>query len=196
MAQTKAGPLPDLCGDCKRDKKREKKKELRKHLQEVNKTSICSLCGREYTNDSGHSRRCPDCRSIISGRRKGRVEIVQQRKETSLAEDAATAKRYGMSYGRYVALRAAGMEIKKENEAAPVNMAWEDWKEHLYSIINTEKNAEKKKPKRRTGGHNNDQKSEMPILRNGRTNEQQRKRCSVSGWENGKNAPVRMSAVQ
>jgi len=101
-----------------------------------------------------------------------------------------------MSYGRYVALRAAGMEIKREHEATPVNMAWEDWKENLYSIVNTKEDTGKKKTKRRTGGHNDDQKSEMPILRNGRTNEQQHKRCSVSGWENGKNTPVRMSAVQ
>lgn len=195
MAQTKAGPLPDLCDDCKRDKKREKKKAARKRQQEENRIAFCDLCGQEYMDESGHAKHCHDCRFIMSGRRRGQAEIVQPKKKTSLAKDAATAKAYGMSYGRYVALRAAGMDIKKEHDATPVNMAWEDWKAHLYSITNPKEDTGKKKTKRR-GGCSNDQKSEMPILRNGRTNDQQHKRCRVSGWENGKNAPVRMSAMQ
>ena len=157
---TKAGPLPDLCSECKRFKKREKKKEERKARQTEKRTAICSLCGREYVRDSGRSDRCPECRFSIRGINAKKAEIVKEKKPGRMAETIQRAKGKGVSYGKYVALMNAIGYVAQETAAK--NIAWESWKKHIYEIVEQGKKMRE---------YENESKRDMPVLHGKRRNE-------------------------
>ena len=140
---TKAGPVPDLCDECKRHKKRAKAKEERKKMkaQAKEQTAICSLCGREYIIDSTHTDRCPDCRFSIR-ERAPKARIVRAKKMGRLTIVLKNAKEHGMSYGKYVALMKQPGEYAMQQKNMNIeNLAWKEWKDHLYEIV--EKNKQK-----------------------------------------------------
>lgn len=158
---TKAGPLPDLCSECKRFKKREKKKEERKARQTEKRTAICSLCGREYVRDSKRSDRCPECRfSLRSIRRRNtkKADIVKEKKTGHMAETLKRAEEKGVSYGKYVALMDNVGYVAQE--ITETNIAWESWKTHIYEIVEQGK-------KEREYEH----RSKMSVLRRKRKHE-------------------------
>lgn len=108
-----------------------------------NRIVICELCGRDFVVNSKFSRvkRCSECViSIRSGvKREGfrHKSIIVKRKVhvSKLDTLIREAKEYGLSYGQYVSLKAAGYEIKPRNRTEGINTAWLEWKEKMYATV-------------------------------------------------------------
>ena len=103
----------------------------------------CDLCGRDFvvTQKFSHAKRCPECKiSIRNGeKREGfrHQSIIGKRKKrvSKLDTLAMEAKQYGLSYGQYTALRAAGYTIRPRQTGTYINLAMQEWLATLYEIV-------------------------------------------------------------
>ena len=108
-----------------------------------NHTVTCELCGRDFVVNSKFSRakRCPECViSIRSGiKREGfrHKSIIGKWKVhvSNLDTLAREAKKYGLSYGKYVGLKRAGYKVRAAEESQPITHSWDDWIDSLYRTV-------------------------------------------------------------
>lgn len=99
----------------------------------------CELCGAEFTitNKYCRAKRCPACTEKIRNgsdiEEKGRKKKIHVSKLDTLASEA---KAYGMSYGKYVSLKAQGYQFRKPTpQAGCENHAWQDWRDKMYATV-------------------------------------------------------------
>ena len=117
-------------------------------LAEYKRVVTCKLCGCEFevANRRSHPKRCPACTANINciashkakqheGRRWGGVFRPEKKRVSNLDTLVREAKEYGLSYGRYVSLKAAGCEVKPQNRGKGINPAWQEWKERIYATV-------------------------------------------------------------
>ena len=101
----------------------------------------CELCGRDFivTQKFSRAKRCPEC--VISIKRGGTKEgfrhqsIIGKRKKrvSNLDTLAMEAKTYGLSYGKYVALKKQGCKIKPRR--VNVKYVRSDWFDLIYATV-------------------------------------------------------------
>ena len=103
----------------------------------------CDLCGRDFIVNQKFSRakRCPEC--AISIRQGGEQEGFRHRtiigrrgkRVSNLDTLAREAKKYGLSYGKYVGLKRAGYKVRAAEESQPITHSWDDWIDSLYRTV-------------------------------------------------------------
>lgn len=101
----------------------------------------CKLCGVRFETErkSNHARYCDECRKAIFGsnreERKDAFTKAVKRSQSRIDALAAMAREYGVSYGKFVALRASGYFIGLTPGAEPYkNLEHEEWQKELLSI--------------------------------------------------------------
>lgn len=104
----------------------------------------CELCGRSFVaKNKSRAKRCPECAISIrtgigakqAGFRHQKLFAPRKKRVSNLDTLVREAKAYGLSYGQYVSLKAAGYEIKPRNRTEGINPAWQDWKEKMYATV-------------------------------------------------------------
>lgn len=108
-------------------------------MKENKRIIICELCGQEFEVENKHSRtkRCPECRIVIrSGIRRGMTHTRRKKRFVSKLDTLAReAKKYGLSYGKYVGLKRAGYKVRAAEESQPITHSWDDWIDSLYRTV-------------------------------------------------------------
>lgn len=117
-------------------------------LADYKRVVTCKLCGCEFevTNRRSHSRRCPACTANMNciashkarrheGHRWGGAFRPEKKRVSNLDTLVREAKEYGLSYGQYVSLKAAGYKVKPRNRTKGINPAWQEWKEKIYATV-------------------------------------------------------------
>ena len=103
----------------------------------------CELCGREFVirNKLSRVKRCPECAVVIrkgnkqEGFRHQQLFEPRKRRVSNLDTLVREAKEYGLSYGQYVSMKAAGYKITPRNRTEGINPAWQEWKEKMYATV-------------------------------------------------------------
>lgn len=102
----------------------------------------CELCGRDFVaKDKSRARRCPECAVVIrkgnkqEGFRHQQLFEPRKRRVSNLDTLVREAKEYGLSYGQYVSMKAAGYKITPRNRTEGINPAWQEWKEKMYATV-------------------------------------------------------------
>jgi ribosomal protein L37AE/L43A len=102
----------------------------------------CELCGRDFVaKDKSRAIRCPECAVVIrkgnkqEGFRHQQLFEPRKMRVSNLDTLVREAKKYGLSYGQYVSLKAAGYKVKQRNRTEGINPAWQEWKEKMYATV-------------------------------------------------------------
>lgn len=103
----------------------------------------CELCGRGFVvrNNLSRTKRCPECAVVIrkgnkqEGFRHQQLFEPRKKRVSNLDTLVREAKEYGLSYGQYVSLKAAGHKITPRNRTEGINPAWQEWKEKMYATV-------------------------------------------------------------
>ena len=100
--------------------------------------ATCELCGQKFTVTCKTSRpkRCPECTTAITGRRtKGMINVKGKRNVSKLDTTLKEAKKYGLSYGKYVGLKKAGYKLKAQKTNTNIIHHEDDWIASLYATV-------------------------------------------------------------
>lgn len=109
---------------------------------EYKRIVICELCGHrfEVTNKYNRSKRCPECRrSIRSGIRQKETTNKEKTCVSNLDTLAREAKKYGLTYGKYVGLKRAGYKMMHKHSKKTITHSWDEWIADLYRIVDAGK---------------------------------------------------------
>lgn len=109
---------------------------------EYKRIVICELCGHrfEVTNKYNRSKRCPECRRRIrSGIRQKETASKEKTCVSNLDTLAREAKKYGLTYGKYVGLKRAGYKMVHKHSKETITHSWDEWIADLYRIANVGK---------------------------------------------------------
>ena len=101
----------------------------------------CLVCGEGFLG-GGNAKFCPACREKIHSGEIDTVSLLGQierrrkvYRKSQIEERLREAAYYGLSYGKYVALRAAGFPIQRVPKHTYVNPSLEDWMRVIYQTV-------------------------------------------------------------